>query len=118
VEVFGTTHMGHGNCYLYELRGKTLRCVLSTFALDRHRDGNLIRGGRLDVAYADVNGDGFADAVFTGTIDEYDDEKDDRGEKVTSSTPCRKVFLWGRAEGRFVEDRGARVGWERWPGRS
>jgi hypothetical protein len=109
IEVFGTTHMGHGNCYLYELRGRTLVCVLSTFALDCHEDLNLIRGGRLDVRYEDLNGDGYQDVIFTGVIDEFEDAP---GTPKIRSTSCRKVFQWVAGRECFVEDRTARVGWD------
>lgn len=70
VEVFGQTHMGNGNCYLYEWEGDRLRCLLSTWAVDRHTgDASVIRGGRLDVRYEDANGDGDVDVMLAGTID-------------------------------------------------
>jgi len=110
VEVFGTTHMGNGSCYLYELRDNALRLVLQTRAVDSHAsDLNVIRGGRLTANYRELDGDGRPDVEFLGVVDEY---SDDGHETLLRSTPCRKVFLWDRRSNRFVEDRAQRKGFE------
>lgn len=116
VEVWGKTHMGHGNYYLYCWEGNRLRILMKTFAVDYHHDATLIRGGRLDVSYADENGDEQLDVTFRGVVDEYDDGTMSQ-EAPIASHPCRKVFLWNSGAGRFVEDRSRRIGFELYPGR-
>jgi hypothetical protein len=110
VEVFGTTHMGNGDCYLYALEAENLRLVLKTRAVDNHQDQNLIRGPHLTVDYRDLNGDGYADVEFTGIVEEY--SEDARIETPLRWTPCRKVFLWDPKADRFVEDKSKRRGFE------
>ena len=71
VEVVGTTHMGHGNLYLFELDTLRRRLVLrlKAFALDRHDDATRILGdGVLARSYGDVDGDGQADVTLSGNI--------------------------------------------------
>jgi hypothetical protein len=99
--------MGHGHYYLYELRGRSLKCLLKTFAVDSHADCNLIRGDTLDVSYTIYAA---TEITFTGIIDEYDD--DPHNQRPIASTPCRKVFRWHRNEDRFIEERSQRFGFE------
>lgn len=107
IELWAQTHMGNGNLYLFELRGRTLNPLLETFAVDEHRDLTLIRGGELKADYADLNGDGAADLKLTGYLDLYDDRRPDTA-PPSSGTPCQKVFYW--RDGSFVEDRNQRIG--------
>jgi hypothetical protein len=109
VEVFGTTHMGNGNYYLYELRAKKLHLLVTTVAVDSHDDGRVIRGGALKAEYHDVNADGRVDIILSGTIDYYGDRDALNGPPRRSSR-CRKVLLWDRSKGRFVEDVAGRIG--------
>lgn len=102
VEVFGISHMGNGNLYLYELCGRELRLLLVTRGVDQHADLNLIRGPHLTVEYRDLNGDGWADVELTGIVEAYSD--DPHLEAPIHSYPCRKVFLWDSKSHRFVED--------------
>jgi hypothetical protein len=116
IEVFGTTHMGHGDYYLYELRGRTLKCLLKTFAVDSHADCNLIRGDALNVSYTITAAAAAATEItFTGIIDEYDDGPHNR--RPIASNPCRKVFRWQQNEDRFVEEKSQRCGFEAYPDR-
>lgn len=98
VEVFGMTHMGNGNLYLYELQGKAhLQLLIKNKAVDSHCDGETFRGGHLEATYRDENGDGSVDLVLSGDIEEWDE----KGIVVLRSRPCRRVFLWNSALGRF-----------------
>jgi hypothetical protein len=99
IEVFGKTHMGHGSLYLFELRPREPVLRLECFAVDFHHDENLIRGGVLDVGYADRNGDGASDVVLDGIID-----------VVAEAVPALRVFLWDPSREAFVEDDSARQG--------
>ena len=99
IEVFGTTHMGHGNYYLYELQDKSLHRLLSTFAVDNHDDGTLILGHHLAVKYRDVNGDGDADIELSGKVELSSEDPRDR--KIV---PYRKTFLWEGNKRQFVFD--------------
>jgi len=110
VEVFGMTHMGNGDYYLYALEGGNLRCVLKTRAVDWHKDENLIRDGKLSVTYRDLNGDGVDDVEFTGIVEEYPDGDFDA--KPLRTYPCRKVFFWKAGLQCFEEDHSQREGFE------
>lgn len=115
VAVIGDTHIGHGDYYLYQLHGTELMLLLRTFVRDQHRDETLIRGPHLDVEFKDLNGDGCDDATFSGIVEEYSD--DPAIESPLRSYPCKKVFLWSPAAGRFVEDPDQRKGFEAYAGR-
>lgn len=113
VEVFGITHMGNGNLYLYELCGRELRLLLLTRAIDQHAGLNLIRGPHLTVEYRDLDGDGYPDVELTGIVEEYSD--DPHLEAPIRSYPCRKVFLWNPSIHRFLEDRSQSQGFRSYP---
>jgi hypothetical protein len=101
VEVFGMTHMGNGNLYLYELRGGGLHLILETRAVDSHwGEGKTFKDGCLEPEYRDVNGDGAVDAVLQGAIEEWDG----KGDIILRSWSCRKVCLWDSVRGSFVEE--------------
>lgn len=108
VEVWGITHKGHGNLYVYALMETRLHCLAMTFAVDGHMDLDLIRGGKLTRRLVDVNGDGYVDIELTGVIDLFDE----KGEQLIESRPCRKVLLWVSDQQRFIEDRSLREGFE------
>ena len=108
LEVYGITHMGNGALYLYELRGARLILLLETRALDFNANPVQFKDGTLEPDYRDLNGDGVADLTLTGVLE-------DRGEKedtFVSSRPCRRVFLWHREQGNFIEDAALRVGFD------
>ena len=113
IEVFGTTHMGHGDYYLYELHGTKLKCLLKTFAVDQHRDSNLIRGDALKVSYVPIPAG--MEIIFTGIIDEYDDDPHKRS--PVAPTACQKVFIWHPVDDRFVEEPSQRLGFDSYPDR-
>jgi hypothetical protein len=112
VEVFGQTHMGNGDFYLYLWQGRNLRPVLRTRAVDRHYpDVTVLRDGRLQAAYRDLDGDGIPEVILSGFIDELPPE--DHEGRPLRSTPCRKVFAWGSQDARFSEDSRRRLGFEK-----
>ena len=117
IEVIGTTHAGNGNLYLYELRNGHLQFLLKTFIRGSHSAPNLIQGGQFDIAWQDVDGDGWSDLVLTGTVSLFPigSERDRLPEETV---PYRKVFLWDAQEGRFIEDASSRQGSEAFPGRT
>ena len=108
VEVLGITHMGNGSCYLYEWKDNALRLLLETSAVDCHDNGWLIRGGVLKRQYADLNGDGHTDVVFSGIIDKTDEVQNE--ELVVRCHVRQKVFHWDATRRRFVEDESRRLG--------
>ena len=107
IEVYGMTHMGNGNLYLYELRDQTLVLLLKTRAGDRHvNDRKTFLDGRLMAESPDLNGDGIADLLLKGQVEIRPD-----GWRVVEATrPCQKAFLWNVASGKFEEDRSRRIG--------
>lgn len=104
IEVFGQTHMGNGNYYLFSLRDRCLELLASTYAVDRYwTDGTRLLGDVLTAQYTDHA------VVLTGVAELV---SPDDPERVLGSVDCRKVFLW--EEGRLREDRSQRVvprGW-------
>lgn len=106
LEVYGITHMGNGNLYLYELRQDRLILLLETRALDFNADLEQFRDGKLESTYRDVNEDGCVDVTLNGIIEEWDE----KGNILVDSRLCRKVFLWSPIHGRFVEDPARRMG--------
>jgi hypothetical protein len=113
IEVFGKTHMGNGNYYLYEICGGALRLVLKTHAVDCHwADNNLIRGEHLNPTYRDLNGDGYSDVELIGVVEQFSPDDDVDPVLCFQVNPCRKVFHWNPAQDRFVEDRSQRIGFE------
>ncbi len=109
VEVYGMTHMGNGNLYLYELQNRKLVLLLKTRAVDDHwGDGSIFRDGRLLPEYTDLNGDGVTELVLKGEIE----EREEKGNQLVSSRPCQKVFLWNKDRHQFEEDLSRRIGFE------
>ena len=109
VEVYGMTHMGNGNLYLYELQNRKLVLLLKTRAVDDHwGDGFVFHEGRLIPKYTDLNGDGVTDLVLKGDIE----ERVEQGNRLVSAHLCQKVFLWNKDRHRFEEDLSRRIGLE------
>jgi hypothetical protein len=107
IEVFGKTHMGNGNLYLYELRDRTLVLLLTTRAVDFHwSDGSTFRTGLLNTGYPDLNGDGFSDVVLEGSVEERAGDVN----AIIHSEPWRQVFHWDPKLGLFSEDVSSRAG--------
>jgi hypothetical protein len=65
-----------------------------------------IQGERLLAEYSDLNGDGFADLLLSGEVE----ERLDVGDVVVARHPCQKGFLWNISSGKFAEDRSRRIG--------
>ncbi|MCE9582459.1 MAG: hypothetical protein K8T20_08205 [Planctomycetes bacterium] len=112
-EVFGKTHMGNGDLYLYELRDRKLVLILETRAVDYHTgDRYFFKDGLLSPRYRDINLDGFDDLELTGTVvdqgeDIYDPDPESKegfiGKGPASEFPCRKVFYWDPSAGHYLE---------------
>jgi hypothetical protein len=106
IEIFGITHRGNGNLYLYELEGQQLLLLLETRAVDFNADLLQFRNGTLTADYMDLDGDGISDLILTGVIEEWDD----KGTLLVGSRPCRQVFLWNVESRAFREDVSRREG--------
>ena len=122
VEVYGKTHMGHGNFYLYEIKNNQARLLLKTSAVDSNSDirwapdnlkkygygncGEVFADGSLKSEYKDQNNDGFSDVILSGTEEIVcDSEKTgDLGytEIKVSENPVEKVFSWDNSVGMYV----------------
>ena len=106
VEVFGMTHRGNGNLYLYELKDRQLRLLLTTKAVEGNAGLFMFQGGRLTPEYRDLNGDGYADLILEGIEEEWDE----KGKNLIHREPLRQVFLWDPTMDRFSEDVSSREG--------
>jgi len=82
LEVYGETHNGHGDLYLYQLNIDKLSLIFQTSAVDHHHDskwhpqnyqkyglgtcGETYTHGKLSATYSDINNDGVFDVKLTG----------------------------------------------------
>jgi len=114
IQVIGTTHMGHGDLYFYELVGERLVYRGETFGYDSHKDDTLIEGGALAVNVEDFNLDGHRDLVLTGTVEIYDGWKE---ESPIRRVPVRKVLIWNQDSAEWIQDKSLRLGWDVYPSR-
>ncbi len=108
LEVYGTTHMGHGNLYLYHFNPttRTLDLILETFAVDRHQDGTLIRGGKLTpVYYMPSRLRTKGNVVIVGIVDYYpkDAPVNDPGDPIKARR-VHKLFLYDESKDRYLTD--------------
>ncbi|NBC10958.1 MAG: hypothetical protein GVY24_04380, partial [Planctomycetes bacterium] len=106
LEVYGVTHMGHGNLYLYHFNPQTrrLELVLETFAVDMHQDGTMIRGGKLTpVYYMPTRFRKKGNIVLVGIVDYYPPEApvDDPGDPVKARR-ARMLFLYDQSKKRYT----------------
>jgi hypothetical protein len=113
IEAYGQTHMGNGYLYLYELDNQKLVRLLKTRAVDCHLggDGQTLKNDRLMPEYPDLSGNGVADLLLTGEIEQHGRDDDKANENVVLSThPCQKAFLWNPKTRQFEEDLSRRFG--------
>ncbi len=99
IEVYGQTHQGNGDFYLYEFKNRSLTLLLKTRAVDRNdSEGRILRGGRLTASYEDLNHDGLSDVVLHGYLSESETDP------FSMSRPVRKVFVWDVDRNALIED--------------
>jgi|GEM_PF-3366168 len=97
LEVYGETHMGNGNLYLYRVGEGELTLLFDTKAVDRYNDdvwrpggypeygnystcGKVFENGKLSADYKDLNDDGVSDVVLSGKTDVICQEEIGSGE--------------------------------------
>ncbi|MDO8592503.1 MAG: hypothetical protein Q7R92_01855 [bacterium] len=125
VEVFGLTHPGHGFLYIYEIKNNVLNLLFKTedIAVDGNPDtkwapenykkygygycGEKFLGDKLASEYRDLNKDGLADLVLSGTQEiicdsEFDPLRSQHQIKAASVQIERK-FLWSSDKHTWVE---------------
>jgi hypothetical protein len=108
LEIYGKTHMGHGNYYLYRLRPERAQLIIRTTAVDYHRDDDVLWGGELRPEYRDANGDGLTDVILSGM--RYYNLEEDWMPGWKHQEEIAKCFLYHPQRGTFVEDESRRVG--------
>lgn len=85
LEVYGKTHVGHGNLYLYRVSSNEVSLLFSTKAVDAYNEevwrpggypeygyatcGRVYKGEQLRASYTDENGDGVSDVVLSGNVE-------------------------------------------------
>ena len=118
IEIYGQTHMGHGNIYIYEVEDNKIRSIFTNSAVDIHHEnvwkpGNTkkygygycsqeFENGKLYSNYADINNDGVSDLTLTGKINLicYKQTKTDDGYvsdipiKI-AEIPVQEIYFWG-----------------------
>jgi len=118
VEVYGLTHVGHGFLYIYEIENDELKLLFETPAVDYNPDtrwaldnykkygygtcGEIFVGGKLTIAYGDINKDGSLDLVLSGEqeiICESEDRSNGTKELKLATIPMKRVFLWDNGAG-------------------
>lgn len=110
LEIYGETHMGHGNFYVFTIENSDLKLSLKTTAVDYNPDigwspdnlkkygygqcGEVIRGGKLSHYLKDVDGDNIPEVVLSGTEDIIcENILDGTIEEIkVASNPIYKVF--------------------------
>lgn len=83
LEVYGETHMGNGNLYLYRVGERGLSLLFDAVAVDNHDEnvwrpggypeyggystcGKVYKNGKLSASYNDLDGDGVSDIILSG----------------------------------------------------
>jgi hypothetical protein len=117
IEVYGETHMGNGSYYLFELKNRRLLLKANTRSVDRGYEGStslpgdgrlyntVFKNEQLVSTYIDINKDGISDIVFKGTLLITDDYGN-----IIASRRVRKVLIYRKNKGAFVEDKKLRLG--------
>ncbi|MEK7065008.1 MAG: hypothetical protein AAB963_01045 [Patescibacteria group bacterium] len=108
--VYGETHMGHGNFYVFTIENSNLKLSLKTPAVDYNPDirwspdnlkkygygqcGEIIRGGKLSHYLKYVDGDNIPEVVLSGMEDIIcENVLDDKIEEIrVASNPIYKIF--------------------------
>lgn len=121
LEVFGTTHMGHGNFYLYhfDIPNRRMELVLKTFAVDNHHvDGTLIRDGKLlPVYYMPTRFRPRGSVALVGIVDEYAPDAEPSKDAPIKARRAHKLFLYNSSTGRYETNPDDWQGMEPYKGR-
>lgn len=110
LEIYGETHMGHGNFYVFTIENSNLKLSLKTPAVDYNPDiswspdnlkkygygqcGEVMRGGKLSHYLKDVDGDNSLEVILSGKEDIIcEDILNGTTENIrVASNPIYKVF--------------------------
>lgn len=127
VEVYGETHAGHGDFYLYEVKNDQLKLLLRNQAVDINNDirwspdnyekygyrncGEFFFGGKLSSSYENLNEDGVVDVILRGTKEiicdkevEKNSENPEYSEIKVASVPVKKIFLWDKNNSTYLAE--------------
>ena len=128
VEVYGSTHIGNGNLYLYEIEDKQVKLILEVSAVDSYYDsiyqpdnlerfgysycGEIFRNKKLKSDYQDLNNDNIAEVILSGWLDFYCEDIEKKNyEKIKnykqdelikiSEREIKLIFQWNEEAGMF-----------------
>lgn len=123
LEVYGETHMGHGNLYLYKVLDGKLSLIFKTPAVDyypeyvwnpenykRYGYGTCSRkyqNGQLYAKYDDINNDGKSDLVLEGKMnlsceEEITENMAEFKDIQIAEIPVQKIFFWNEIRQTFL----------------
>ena len=105
LEVYGITHMGNGNIYLFKVSGNKYSLIFATRAVsgfwptgnspsqDLKKYGyancqETFKNGKLMATYEDLNADGISDLILTGATEIICDDK-----VVADTIPIKEKFI-------------------------
>lgn len=117
VEMYGATHMGNGNLYIYEIKNHEAIQLFTVRAYDTHSEyshneenfmkygyfscSEVFHDGKLSAQYEDFNNDNMTDIVLSGSIDVFCESSSH--EVKMRSTPVTRYFMWNQEHYTFLE---------------
>lgn len=108
LEVYGETHMGNGDIYLYRVGENEASLLFNTSAVDEHNEylwrpggypeyghystcGEVYKGGRLTADYKDLNNDGVSDIILSGKTEVICEKAESHDPLITTEVKAAEI---------------------------